>query len=123
LPGTSGFIGEFLTLLGTFRVNTWVTALATTGIILSAAYALWLYRKIIFGALEKPSLAHIRDLGGREILIFTPLVALTILFGVYPNPVLNVSATSVAALIDNYHHAIGPAKSAALGTQSHEAAR
>jgi NADH-quinone oxidoreductase subunit M len=114
LPGTSGFVGEFLTLIGTFKVNTWVTTLATTGVILSAAYALWLYRRIIFGALEKPSLASIRDLGAREMLIFTPLVALTILFGVYPRPVLDVSATSVSALLDSYHHAIGRAKAAAL---------
>ena len=56
-PGTSGFVGEFLTLIGTFRVNTWVATLATIGVILSACYALWLYRKVVFGALDKPSLA------------------------------------------------------------------
>ena len=84
LPGTSGFIGEFLTLLGTFRVNNWVTTFATLGTILSAAYALWLYRKMIFGRLEKPSLAGIKDLGWREIVILAPLVVLTIVFGVYP---------------------------------------
>jgi NADH-quinone oxidoreductase subunit M len=114
LPGTSGFIGEFLALIGTFKVNTWVTTLATTGVILSAAYALWLYRKVIFGVLEKPTLAAITDLGGREILIFAPLVILTIAFGIYPKPVLDMSATSVAALLDNYHHALGAPKSAAL---------
>ena len=118
LPGTSGFIGEFLTLIGTFKVNTWVTALATTGVILSAAYALWLYGRMIFGALEKPSLAAIRDLGGREILIFTPLVALTILLGVYPKPILDVSATSVSALLDGYHRAVGAPKAAALSPDS-----
>ena len=74
--------------------------------ILSAAYALWLYRKVIFGKLEKPSLAAIRDLGSREIAILAPLVVLTILFGVYPKPVLDMSAASVTALIDNYHHAL-----------------
>ena len=68
LPGTSGFVGEFLTLIGTFRVNTWVATLATLGTILSAAYALWLYRKVIFGKLEKPSLFHITDIGWREIV-------------------------------------------------------
>jgi NADH-quinone oxidoreductase subunit M len=113
LPGTSGFVGEFLTLIGTFKVNTWVATLATTGVILSAAYALWLYRKVIFGRLEKASLATITDLGGREMFIFAPLVILTILFGVYPKPVLDMSATSVAALLDSYNHAIA-SKSAAL---------
>ena len=67
LPGTSGFVGEFLTLIGTFKVNIWVATLATLGVILSAGYALWLYRKVIFGALDKPSLAGITDLSWREI--------------------------------------------------------
>jgi NADH-quinone oxidoreductase subunit M len=114
LPGTSGFIGEFLTLLGTFRVNTWVTTFATLGIILSAAYALWLYRKVIFGKLEKPSLAHIKDLGWREIVILAPLVALTIFFGIYPKPILDVSAVSVAQLIDNFQHAVANVQAADL---------
>ena len=68
LPGTSGFVGEFLTLIGAFQVNTWVALLATTGVILSAAYALWLYRRVIFGALEKPSSPRITDLDSREIV-------------------------------------------------------
>jgi NADH-quinone oxidoreductase subunit M len=114
LPGTSGFIGEFLSLIGTFKVNTWVAFFATSGIILSAAYALWLYRKVIFGALEKPQLAALGDLVPRETLMFAPLVAATILLGVFPTPVLDVSAASVNALLDQYHHAIGAAKSAAL---------
>ncbi|MGC1780754.1 MAG: NADH-quinone oxidoreductase subunit M, partial [Xanthobacteraceae bacterium] len=114
LPGTSGFVGEFLTLIGTFRVNTWVATLATVGTILSAAYALWLYRKVIFGKLEKPSLAAIRDIGWREIAILTPLVALTILFGIYPKPVLDMSSASVTQLIDNYHHALSAVQTAAL---------
>jgi NADH-quinone oxidoreductase subunit M len=116
LPGTSGFIGEFLALIGTFRINSWVATFATLGVILSAAYALWLYRKVIFGTL-KPSLAAIRDLGAREILIFAPLVVLTILFGIYPKPVLDMSAVSVTALIENYHHALGGTKAALLGAQ------
>ena len=107
LPGTSGFVGEFLTLIGTFRVNTWVATFATLGTILSAAYALWLYRKVIFGKLEKPSLFNIHDIGWREMVILAPLVILTILFGVYPKPVLDISAASVAQLIDNYQHALG----------------
>src|SRR5262249_1430078 len=84
LPGTSGFVGEFLALIGTFRVNNWVATLATLGTILSAAYMLWLYRKVIFGKLEKPSLAAITDVGWREIVILAPLVILTIVFGLYP---------------------------------------
>jgi NADH-quinone oxidoreductase subunit M len=114
LPGTSGFIGEFLALIGTFRVNTWVAMLATIGTILSAAYALWLYRKVVLGALQKPSLAALKDLDYREIITLGPLVALTILFGIYPKPVLDFSAASVAQLLDNYHHALGAAKAAAL---------
>ena len=98
LPGTSGFVGEFLTLIGTFRVNTWVATLATLGTILSAAYALWLYRKVIFGKLEKPSLFNIKDIGWREMVILAPLVVLTILFGIYPKPVLDISSVSVAQL-------------------------
>jgi NADH-quinone oxidoreductase subunit M len=115
LPGTSGFVGEFLTLIGTFKVNTSVATFATLGVILSAAYALWVYRKVIFGALEKPSLAAIRDIGPREILILAPLVILTILFGIYPKPVLDMSAASVTALIENYNHALGGTKAALLG--------
>jgi NADH-quinone oxidoreductase subunit M len=114
LPGTSGFVGEFLTLIGTFKVNTWVAFLATTGLILSAAYALWLYRKIIFGELEKPGLLAIADLDRREILVFAPLVILTILFGFYPKPVLDMSAASVTALIETYQHGLAATKSAAL---------
>jgi NADH-quinone oxidoreductase subunit M len=114
LPGTSGFVGEFLSLIGTFRVNTWVATLATLGTILSAAYALWLYRKIIFGKLEKPSLFNIKDIGWREIAIMAPLVILTIVFGVYPKPVLDISSASVAQLIDNYQHAVGAVHAAAL---------
>jgi NADH-quinone oxidoreductase subunit M len=114
LPGTSGFVGEFLTLLGTFKINTWVATLATTGIILSVCYALWLYRQVIFGALDKPALAALKDLNFREVVALAPLVVLTLLFGVFPNLVLNVSATSVATLVENYTHALNAAKTAAL---------
>jgi NADH-quinone oxidoreductase subunit M len=117
LPGTSGFVGEFLTLIGTFKVNTGVAFVATIGVILSACYALWLYRKLIFGKLEKPSLAGIKDMGARELIIFAPLIVLTILFGVAPKPVLDMSAASVSNLIDNYNHAIAAAKTAALAFQ------
>ena len=114
LPGTSGFIGEFLTLLGTFRVNNWVATLATFGTILSAAYALWLYRKVIFGRLTKPSLFNIKDIGWREMVVLAPLVILTIVFGIYPKPVLDMSSTSVTQLIDNFQHAVSSVQSAAL---------
>ena len=101
LPGTSGFIGEFLTLLGVFQVNTWVALFATIGVILSAAYALWLYRRVIFGVLEKESLKSLLDLSGREKAILYPLIVLTIFFGVYPAPVFNATAASVDALIQS----------------------
>jgi NADH-quinone oxidoreductase subunit M len=111
LPGTSGFVGEFLSLIGTFKANIPVATLATLGVILSACYALWLYRKMIFGTL-KPAMAGIKDMGWREVVIFTPLVALTILFGVAPKPVLDMSASSVAQLLDNYKHALAEANTA-----------
>jgi NADH-quinone oxidoreductase subunit M len=109
LPGTSGFVGEFLTLIGTFRVNTWVAFLATTGIILSAGYALWLYRRVIFGALDKNSLKAMLDLSPREQLIFAPLVLLTIFFGFFPDPILSVTTASVDQLIGNYQAALSAA--------------
>jgi NADH-quinone oxidoreductase subunit M len=112
LPGTSGFVGEFLSLLGAFRINTWVAFLATTGIILSAAYALWLYGRIIFGKLEKPALKYITDLSWREVAVMSPLVVLTIFFGFYPGPILDASAVSVEALIKNYHTALAAAEQA-----------
>ncbi|MCH2164634.1 MAG: NADH-quinone oxidoreductase subunit M [Marinovum sp.] len=102
LPGTSGFIGEFLTLLGVFQVNTWVAMIATTGVIFSAAYALWLYRRVVFGDLIKESLKTIQDMSLRERAIFAPLVVMTLLLGVYPAPVLDMIGPSVAALIDQY---------------------
>jgi NADH-quinone oxidoreductase subunit M len=114
LPGTSGFVGEFMTLIGTFRVSIPTATIATLGVILSAAYALWLYRKVVFGALTKPSLASIKDLTFRESLMLFPLVALTILFGVYPKPVLDMSAASVQQLVNNYNAAVTAVKAAAL---------
>jgi NADH-quinone oxidoreductase subunit M len=114
LPGTSGFIGEFMTLLGTFNVSLPTTVFATTGVILSAAYALWLYRKVVFGTLVKPSLMSIKDMTLRECLTLFPLFALTLLFGVYPKPVLDMSATSVQQLVNNYNTAVTAVKAAAL---------
>ena len=112
LPGTSGFVGEFLTLLSSFKVNTWVAFIATSGVILSAAYALYLYRRVVFGALEKPSLKALTDVSPREIAILAPLVILTILFGFYPAPILDVTAVSVKALVSSLE-AAGQAATAA----------
>jgi NADH-quinone oxidoreductase subunit M len=100
LPGTGGFVGEFLTMLGAFLHNSWIAIFAATGVILSAAYALYLYRRIVFGALVKPSLHAIQDLSAREVAILAPLVVITILMGVYPKPVLDVTTPSVAKLIN-----------------------
>ncbi len=113
LPGTSSFVGEFLTLFGVFRVNTWVAFFATFGVILSAAYALWLYRRVVFGVLEKDSLKGLLDLSGREKIILYPLVILVIFYGVYPKPVFNATAVSVDALIADYNTANQAAVAAA----------
>ena len=106
LPGTSGFVGEFLTLVGVFQVNTWVAAVATTGVILSAGYALWLYRRVVMGELVKEALKSITDMDRREKLIFAPLVAMTLFLGVYPAPILDVIGPSVSALVEHIHASI-----------------
>ena len=109
LPGTSGFVGEFLTLVAVFKVNTWVAAVATSGAIFSAAYALWLYRRVVMGDLIKESLKSITDMGTRERVIFAPLVVMTILLGVYPALVLDIIGPSVTALVTNYETALAAA--------------
>ena len=106
LPGTSGFVGEFLTLLGIFQANTWVALFATSGVILSAAYALWLYRRVVMGDLIKESLKSITDMTRRERAIFAPLVVMTILLGVYPALVTDIIGPSVTALITDYNAAL-----------------
>ena len=117
LPGTSGFVGEMLILVGAFQSNTWVAMLATTGVILSAAYALWLYRRIIFGKLVKDDLKSMLDLDGREKLLFAPLMVLTIVMGVWPQPFLNVMAVSVDHLIKQHQAAIAATAKLALLVQ------
>ena len=102
LPGTSGFVGEFLTLMAVFQVNTWVAAVATTGVIFSAAYALWLYRRVVMGDLIKESLKSITDMTRREKAIFAPLVVMTILLGIYPALILDIIGPTAAALVENY---------------------
>jgi NADH-quinone oxidoreductase subunit M len=114
LPGTSGFVGEFLTLSGAFQVNTWVAFFACLGLILSAPYALWLYRRVVFGPLEKESLKSISDMSMREIVTIAPLVVLTVLFGVYPTPLMDVFAASVDNLIHNYQASLALVKQSAI---------
>ncbi|CRL11547.1 NADH-quinone oxidoreductase subunit M [Phaeobacter italicus] len=109
LPGTSGFIGEFLTLMGTFQKNTWVAMIATTGVIFSAGYALWLYRRVVFGDLIKESLKTIKDMTARERFIFVPLVIMTILLGVYPAVVTDIISPSTEALIANFNQSLAAA--------------
>jgi len=121
LPGTSGFVGEFLTLTGAYQANTWVAFFATTGVILSACYALWLYRRVMFGVLQKDSLRAIADITPREAITLLPLVAATIYFGVYPAPIM----TAISASVDNLlvdmqtafdaQAAVGRAAAATLG--------
>ncbi|MBG0803004.1 MAG: NADH-quinone oxidoreductase subunit M [Methylocystis silviterrae] len=115
LPGTTGFIGEFLSLTGTFQANSWVALIATSGVVLSAAYALYLYRRVIFGVLDKASLKNIADLTPREIAIFTPLVLLTIYYGVQPQAILNATQASVDNLIQTHTALIDAVKLAAAG--------
>lgn len=112
LPGTSGFVGEFLTLMGTFPVNTWVTAVACSGVIFSAAYALWLYRRVVFGDLIKESLKTINDMSMREKVTFAPLIVMTILLGVYPALITDVIGPATAALKSHYDTALAAAEAA-----------
>ena len=117
LPGTSGFVGEFLSLLGAFRASPWVALFATLGVILSAAYALYLYRRVVFGPLDKPALAGMTDLSPREIALLAPLAVLVIWYGVQPGAILNASAASIELLIKNYDAALALTRSAALALQ------
>jgi len=119
LPGTSGFVGEFLTLMGVFHVNTLIGLLAATGVILSAAYALWLYRRVVFGDLIKESLKSITDMTAREKAIFAPLVVMTILLGVYPSLVTDIIGPSVEALLLNYHTSVAEFAPATALAASH----
>ena len=107
LPGTSGFVGEFLTLIGAFQSNTWVAFFATFGVILSAAYALYLYRRVIFGVIEKANLAIDRSTSTpREIAMLLPLGLLVIYYGVHPQPIIDASAASIDALLKGFEQAV-----------------
>ena len=114
LPGTSGFVGEFLTLIGTYQANSSVALFATLGVILSAAYALYLYRRVIFGVLDKQNLLSIADLNARELVLLVPLVVLTLYYGFHPQPILDASAASIDHLIKGYVAALQSMKTAAL---------
>ncbi len=116
LPGTSGFVGEFLTLSGMFRADTWVALVATSGVILSAAYALWLYRRVMFGELIRESLKGIADMDARERAIFAPLVFFTLLLGIYPALVTDLIGPSVAALLEHFQASLPDPGSAATAT-------
>uniref|UniRef100_UPI003982F41D proton-conducting transporter transmembrane domain-containing protein n=1 Tax=Phenylobacterium sp. TaxID=1871053 RepID=UPI003982F41D len=107
LPGTSGFVGEILTMTGVYQVSTWTALAAASGVILSAVYALTLYRRVIFGELVNPKLAAITDLDWREVAIFVPLIASTLYLGVQPDIVFNLTEASVNQLVTVYQAAIG----------------
>ncbi len=117
VPGTSGFVGEFLTLLGGFLANPWVAAFAATGMVLGVAYMLWLYRRVIFGKLEREELKKILDLSPREIAIFAPLVVLVLWIGIYPTPFLDAIHASVANLLQHYEVANAAHNAAALAAR------
>jgi len=106
LPGTSGFVGEFLILIGTFQVNTWVALLGATGVIIGAAYMLYLYRRVIFGELTKEDLKNILDVSPREIAVFAPLILIVFFMGIYPIPFLDVMHSSVENLLERYQSAL-----------------
>jgi NADH-quinone oxidoreductase subunit M len=106
LPGTSGFVGEFLVMVGAFQASTWLAALITTGIILGAAYMLWLYRRVIFGPLVKDELKSILDLSPREVAVFAPLVILVLWMGIYPSSFTEVYDASIASLLEDYRQAL-----------------
>ncbi|RED13782.1 NADH-quinone oxidoreductase subunit M [Pontivivens insulae] len=118
LPGTSGFVGEFLTLSGAFKANAWVAIFATTGVILSAGYALWLYRRVVFGELVKDGLKTIQDMNAREKWLFAPFVAMTLLLGVYPSLVTDITGPAVEALLGNYELALAEAET--LMAEAHD---
>ncbi|WP_085904725.1 NADH-quinone oxidoreductase subunit M [Kiloniella majae] len=117
LPGTGGFVGEFLVLVGAFKANTWVAALAATGMVLGAAYMLYLYRKVIFGKLEKDDVKALLDLNWREKAVFAPLIILTLWMGIYPPSFLDIMSASVSNLITNYETAIAASNAAPMFAQ------
>jgi NADH-quinone oxidoreductase subunit M len=114
LPGTSGFIGEFLVMVGVFKSSTWVAFFITTGIILGAAYMLWLYRRVIFGKLEKDDVKAMLDLSPREVAIFVPLILIVLWMGIYPSSFTSITGPTIERLIANYEVAVGPSQPGSL---------
>jgi len=101
LPGTSGFVGEFLVILASFQANFWVAFLAATTLILGAAYTLWMYKRVIYGRVTNKQVAELQDIGGREIFILSALASAVIVLGVWPAPLLEVMAPSIDNLIQH----------------------
>jgi NADH-quinone oxidoreductase subunit M len=114
LPGLSGFVGELLVLVGAFKANTWVATLAATGMILGAAYALWLYRKVVFGTITRDAVRAMSDMNAREIAVFAPLVLVTVWMGIYPASFLDMMDASVGKLIADYQAALKAARATAM---------
>jgi len=114
LPGTGGFVGEFLVLVGAFKANTWVAAFLATGVILGAAYMLYLYRRVVFGKLEKDEIKKMLDMSPREWAVFAPLIVLTLWMGVYPVSFLDVMHVSVDNLLNNVQIALEASGSATV---------
>jgi NADH-quinone oxidoreductase subunit M len=116
LPGTGGFVGEFLVLVGAFQANTLVALLAASGMVLGAAYMLYLYRRVIFGSLTKDDLKRILDLDWREKAIFAPLVLIVLWMGIYPVSFLDVMSASVSQLIENYNTTLAASDGVSLAS-------
>jgi NADH-quinone oxidoreductase subunit M len=114
LPGTSGFVGEFLVIVGSFQANTWVAFLAATGVVLGAAYMLWLYRRVVFGVITREDLRNILDLSRREVLVFAPLIALVLWMGIYPSTFITPIRPAVERVAQRFDEA---RRAAALATQ------
>ena len=106
LPGTGGFVGEFLVLVGLFKANTWVAAFVALGVILGAAYMLYLYRRVVFGALEKDEVKKMLDMSPREWAVFAPLIVLTLWMGIYPVSFLDMMHVSVDNLLGQVQTAL-----------------
>jgi len=122
LPGTSGFVGEFLTMMGAFKANTFIAFVAATGVILSAGYALWLYRRVVFGVVTNPAVEGIEDMTTREIVTVAPLVAATLYFGIDASAMIDVFSPAVSDLLQNYHAAVGTPESLLIQPGGGEAA-
>jgi NADH-quinone oxidoreductase subunit M len=99
LPGTSGFVGEFMVIMGAVKANFWYAFLAASTLIFGAAYTLWMYKRVIFGAVANDHVAHLHDIGGREILVFVILAASVLVMGLYPLPFADIMHTSVNDLL------------------------